>query len=286
MAKNYKLSDSNLPASTAVVSLLIGDDTALGYGSESAQVSLWPDAQVTLTYGKIWDKWMLGTRDTADDTGTGFTAVNRSQGDAASDVGLEYLIGLHMERRFVGSAITGETPDCCIIKYATSSAVVSAEGTTAKSFHPQAGAASAHEILIAGYLAPALTYLRANYDEVVIDQVYLSMGLADAITGGSGESFAANMKSLISSITATLGQTHSTLTILAPLCDRVVYPNLALVRDIGEYLSIKVADSDLFDRGGKGAGATPLNSVLSGEGIVSLGNFIASTGTTQLRSIL
>ena len=280
--KTYNLDNRLiLPKDTAVVSVLIGDDTALGYGSRAAQVRRWPSTDTTLTYGKTWDKWMAA-RDTATDDGTALTPITRGMGHAATDVGLEYPIAVSMERRYAGAEGPG-TPDCVVLKYATPSAVATPEGTAAKSWHPTV-TASALDVFRDGYLTPALAYLRANYKEVVAERIYVSLGATDATLAGSAEAFAANLAAMLKEVQIAFGTSAPITLIVPPNLDYTTHPTIALVRKAWAILELDYVDADLLERGGLAAGATALDEQLSGQGIIDLGALI-DLDPVQVRSI-
>ena len=253
---------------TAIISLLVGDDTALGYGSAASQVRQWPSDETSLSRGLIWDKW-TGARDTAADTGAGFIPITRAMGDTTDDVGLEYGIAEAMQSR------SGDA-DALIIKYATASAQASPTAPTAKSFHPLAGAGSALSILIDGYVTPALAAAKATYSRVLLEAVYVSIGLEDARGAGNAEAFAGNAAASINAIRAAFGADVPIRFIIPPLVDRDTWTGIDLVRYFEQLMDFSgFFDADVYERGGLGDGVTPLNSVLSGQGIVSLGTAVA-----------
>jgi hypothetical protein len=282
--KTYRVDNQLLlPKGTAVVSVLIGDDTALGYGSQAAQVRRWSSEDATLTYGKTWDKWMSGAgRDTVTDDGAALIAITRGQGNAAADVGLEYPIAAAMEARYAG-AEGPETPDCVVIKYATASAVATPSGTTAKSWHPVV-TGGALDIFTDGYLTPCLAHLRATYAEVVAERIYISLGSADSTLAGSAEAFAANLAAIIREVRAAFSTAVPLTLIVPPLVDRTTHQTVDLVRSAWAILGHDYVDADMVERGGLGAGATPLDAQINGQGIIDLGVELA-TQPAQVRSI-
>ena len=278
---------------SALASILIGDSMAIGYGSRSADVVAWPSEDTSFPRVGLWNKWTDGVRGTAADDGTALTPVDRTQGQASTDIGPEWGVANRYARALESARERegGTAPQVGIAKFGLAGATTGFIPGGALSFSPLASG-GAFEIFRDGYLDPMVTHLKANFAEVHFDRVMILIGQADAggTVAGTAEAFTSSLSNLVSRLANHLGLTSlpGVSLVMPPLIDRIAYPAIDLIREshtivADGLLRAKVIDPDSLERGGYGLGTARLLNEFSGQGIVSLGNALGGFATDRTR---
>lgn len=287
-----EVAKSTGPTRNALVTAVFGDESAVGFGSRTADVRRWPSTATTAPRAFLWNKWGSADRDTDADDGDGLDAVTRRTGEdqtggdpaAWLDVGLEFSHAI-ATRAALGysDSDTAAGPQHIYAKWGVASSTAQVGG--ASSWHPLA-TGSLLTKYVTNYLAPTVAHLKTLGDvsTVSLESVVLCLGAADALGTGTadGEAFAANIAAIFDGFVAQMGldEEPSKVLVIPPMLDRGSYPQIDLVRETGwavvrAMTKGAAVDPDVFERGGYGVGATRLTTALSGQGVVDLGTAIA-----------